>query len=213
MTDERAQRIESMHKTLCNASDVFRKASPFLRSRQIISPSLGQLGLHLGSLVSTDRGLDLVTYFVVDPQTRFAISMGNTKDVALSMARDVVQVAGPARICAWSTQYHKDCHAVVVAQREQFEAQRQAQEAETQVVRSIPRPRRQIFEKAGGACHYCKTVLTLDGKWHIEHKLPKALGGDNHPDNLTAACPSCNLKKRDLTDTEFLQQIEGGSRT
>lgn len=68
----------------------------------------------------------------------------------------------------------------------------------------VSRRRREIFNKSAGHCHYCGATLTLDGKWHIEHKLPGALGGDNDPENLTAACVHCNLAKRDRTDVEFI---------
>lgn len=74
-------------------------------------------------------------------------------------------------------------------------------------VKSIPRRRKQIFEASEGKCHYCATVLTLDGKWHIEHKMPKALGGSNERTNLVASCVPCNLAKRDTTDVEFKEKL------
>ena len=51
----------------------------------------------------------------------------------------------------------------------------------------------------GDPCCYCgKPMQVLD---HIE---PIALGGLHDPDNLTAACRSCNAKKRSMTLLGFL---------
>lgn len=63
--------------------------------------------------------------------------------------------------------------------------------------------RRQVFDASGGKCAYCDTALQLDGKWHIDHRMPRALMGSDEPTNLTAACVPCNLAKRDRTDIEF----------
>lgn len=71
---------------------------------------------------------------------------------------------------------------------------------------SIPKRRREIFDKSQGKCHYCATPLTLDGKWHIEHMQPKALLGPNDKSNLVASCVPCNMKKRDMTAEEFIAQ-------
>ena len=93
------------------------------------------------------------------------------------------------------------------------EAARQAELAETRVKRSadaaarpksVPKRRREIFEKSGGKCHYCGVALALDGAWHIEHMQPKALLGSNQKSNLVASCVPCNSKKRDMTAEEFI---------
>lgn len=70
--------------------------------------------------------------------------------------------------------------------------------------RPIGRRRRAIFEKGEGRCHYCAAPLTLDGLWHVEHRMPKALGGTNEPVNLVPSCAPCNFQKRDRTDIEFI---------
>ena len=41
-------------------------------------------------------------------------------------------------------------------------------------------------------CSYCGGTCE-----HIDHIEPSAAGGSNHWDNLTAACASCNQRKRD----------------
>lgn len=68
----------------------------------------------------------------------------------------------------------------------------------------VSRRRREIFGKSKGCCHYCKAVLTLDGKWHVEHMVPRGLGGADDLLNLVAACEGCNLQKSDRTALEFV---------
>jgi 5-methylcytosine-specific restriction endonuclease McrA len=72
----------------------------------------------------------------------------------------------------------------------------------------VPRRRAEIFERSQGKCHYCGEVLTLDGKWHVEHQFPRALGGGNGSLNLVAACVRCNLAKSDRTAIEFMVDQE-----
>ena len=45
--------------------------------------------------------------------------------------------------------------------------------------KAVPKRRRAVFDKSHGRCHYCCTPLTLDGKWHVEHMLPRALDGSD----------------------------------
>lgn len=73
--------------------------------------------------------------------------------------------------------------------------------------RKVGKRARAVFESSDGKCHYCATVLTLDGRWHIEHKLPRALFGTSEQSNLVAACAPCNHAKRDKTDIEFIALI------
>lgn len=70
--------------------------------------------------------------------------------------------------------------------------------------KKVPRRRLAIFNASEGKCHYCSTPLDLHGKWHIEHKMPKALMGGNERSNLVASCAPCNWQKRDKTDLEFI---------
>jgi len=49
-----------------------------------------------------------------------------------------------------------------------------------------------VFKRDGYACTYCgDEPETL----HCDHIIPLARGGLNEFDNLTAACPPCNLDK------------------
>lgn len=63
-----------------------------------------------------------------------------------------------------------------------------------------PRLRQQIFERDGKVCAYCETT---DGPFHIDHIRPRSLGGSDDPENLTVACATCNLSKRDKTLEEW----------
>lgn len=78
---------------------------------------------------------------------------------------------------------------------------------------SVSRRRLEVFERSHGRCHYCAAALTLDGAWHVEHQLPRALGGGDDVLNLVAACVRCNLRKGDKTGLEFIcQSAERASR-
>jgi len=56
---------------------------------------------------------------------------------------------------------------------------------------TVPAKRRAIIIAAhGGACHYCGGVAT-----HVDHIVPRALGGSDDLKNLIAACRACNLRK------------------
>lgn len=55
---------------------------------------------------------------------------------------------------------------------------------------------RLVAERAGHRCEYCRMHQSLQGAtFHIEHILPRSLGGTDSADNLALACPSCNLHK------------------
>ena len=57
---------------------------------------------------------------------------------------------------------------------------------------------RQVEERAGGRCEYCRMHQALQGAtFHVEHVRPRAEGGSDDLDNLAWACPGCNLKKSD----------------
>lgn len=78
--------------------------------------------------------------------------------------------------------------------------------------KSIPaRVKKMIYRRSGGRCWYCGDQLVRHGFFHgeIDHVRPIALGGDNDPDNLVAACHSCNSAKGDKTLSAF-RKIRGG---
>ena len=50
-------------------------------------------------------------------------------------------------------------------------------------------------------CYWCETALGDDA--HPDHYVPLARGGSNWPENIVAACPSCNLSRQDKMPDEF----------
>ena len=59
-----------------------------------------------------------------------------------------------------------------------------------------------LKNKYNNKCVYCgKDCSNL---YHIEHKIPLSKGGTNRIDNLAISCPTCNYKKNDKTDLEFI---------
>lgn len=55
-----------------------------------------------------------------------------------------------------------------------------------------------------GKCVYCK--VSLDEGYHIDHIMPVAKGGGNHPENLQLLCPACNLAKSAKLPHVFAQE-------
>lgn len=58
-------------------------------------------------------------------------------------------------------------------------------------------------------CYYCDNKCS---ELTIEHILPLSRGGTHTKDNITLACKSCNLKKGNKTEVEFLEfnkQLKG----
>lgn len=60
--------------------------------------------------------------------------------------------------------------------------------------------RRLVTARAGGACEYCRLVELATGTtFHIEHVVPKSLGGETVLSNLALSCSGCNLAKGERT--------------
>lgn len=56
--------------------------------------------------------------------------------------------------------------------------------------------RRLVIQRAAGRCEYCG--LSQEGqeaRFHIDHVLPVAAGGQTITENLALACVSCSLRK------------------
>lgn len=53
-----------------------------------------------------------------------------------------------------------------------------------------------VERRAAGRCEYCCMHQALQGAtFHVEHVIPRCLGGLTEIANLAWACPSCNLHK------------------
>jgi len=61
--------------------------------------------------------------------------------------------------------------------------------------------RERIFSRDGRVCQICGTD---EGEMHIDHIIPRKVGGDHSLDNLRVLCKSCNLRKGALNDGVFL---------
>lgn len=59
---------------------------------------------------------------------------------------------------------------------------------------------RAVRSRADGRCQYCLMHESLQGAtFHVEHIIPQSKGGDSSLENITLACPGCNLHKADKT--------------
>ena len=60
---------------------------------------------------------------------------------------------------------------------------------------------REVEQRAAGRCEYCRMHQSLQGAtFHVEHVVPRCLGGPSDYTNLAWACPSCNLHKSNRVD-------------
>lgn len=58
--------------------------------------------------------------------------------------------------------------------------------------------RRLVVARAGGSCEYCRLLQDASGvTFHIEHVLPRSMGGQTVLSNLALSCLGCNLSKAD----------------
>ena len=58
-----------------------------------------------------------------------------------------------------------------------------------------------VVARAGGVCEYCRLLEAATGvTFHLEHVVPRSLGGETSLDNLALSCPGCNLAKADRVD-------------
>jgi 5-methylcytosine-specific restriction endonuclease McrA len=136
--------------------------------------------------------LHAVQFMVVGVRTGVVLSIADDKPSALSQARQMLRAAN-------------DTGQNVALASEQLPLWTPDDlPATDSPSRRISRRRRAIFENSNGKCHYCGTALALEEPWHVEHQLPRALGGSDDRLNLVAACVECNLAKGDRTAIEFL---------
>lgn len=170
--------------------------APGIRYRPIFGGIFGKAGRYsLATMPAVSNGLHAVRYMVMDARAGAVLSVAETKLDALAGARRLLQAAASvARDAA-------NDHAWQQAPLWPDDGQ-PAQAGSP--VKPVAKRRRDIFEKCLGRCHYCSKPLSLNGKWHVEHMLPRALGGTDDGCNLVAACPPCNLAKRDRTAVEFV---------
>lgn len=56
------------------------------------------------------------------------------------------------------------------------------------------RLRYEVLRRDNHACRYCGAAAP-DVKLNVDHVIPQALGGPDHPTNLVTACTDCNAGK------------------
>lgn len=149
----------------------------------------------LASMPCVSRGLHATRYMVVEPQAGAVLSVAEDKVEALAGARRILSATSEIQAASEPE-----------PEPEQLKMWPEWDEPEPleSPPKAVSRRRREIFEKSEGKCHYCSASLRVDGAWHVEHMMPKALGGSDDMVNLVAACVPCNLGKSDRTAIEFV---------
>ena len=166
--------------------------APMLR-KPLIGGVFGQVGeFELATQVTVASGLHSLRVLVIQPRAGRVLAIADTKTDALASARRVLR------------------STVAANDEPQWVQPLLWSDTDLSVVscepppRAVSKRRRGIFLRSGGCCHYCGTPLRLDGEWHIEHQLSKALGGNDDAINLVASCTPCNLRKGPLSALEFI---------
>ena len=165
--------------------------SPRMLQRPLYGGAFGDGLYSLATLPTISNGLHAVRFMVIEPRAGSVLSVSHDKLEALALARRHLHLVTPQR-----------------AANDELWTQEALWPALTPPAvpkpRRVSRRRREVFERSDGRCHYCRSVLTLDGRWHVEHMVPRALGGEDGAANLVAACAPCNLAKGDRTALEFV---------
>jgi len=160
--------------------------------RPIMGGPFGQGEFELATQSLISNGLHAVRFMVIQPRAGRVLAIAESKTEALAGARRVLRATAAANdeVPRWvQPTLWSDADLSVVSDPPP---------------RPVSRRRHDVFVRSGGCCHYCGTPLRLDGAWHVEHQVPRALGGTDAPLNLVAACARCNLQKSDLTALEFV---------
>lgn len=170
-----------------------------MRHRPIYGGPFGRSGRYLlASVPCLERGLHAVRFSVLDPRSGTVLAVANDKREALDAARRRLRTVQP------------DERPRAVGQPLQGELWASSELPALAAVwsrrRKVPRRRREIYARSQGRCFYCATALQLEGDWHVEHQMPKAMGGTNEAINLVAACPCCNLGKSDRSAIEYVNE-------
>ncbi len=63
------------------------------------------------------------------------------------------------------------------------------------------------FERAGGRCEKC-TSLLLAGRFHYDHRVPDALGGEPTLENVSVLCASCHQSKTATVDVPAISKAD-----
>lgn len=162
----------------------------------------GRFELATQAIVS--GGLHAVRFMVIEPSAGLVVCIAGSKSDVLATARRALRARDDAREPPLWCQSRLWSDAELAA----VPAPAPAMPAGPRVSRR----RRQVHERSSGRCHYCGCDLKLESSsWHVEHQMPRALGGGDGMPNLVAACATCNLRKGDRSAIEFVWAV-GQSR-
>ena len=93
--------------------------------------------------------------------------------------------------------------------REEERANRPKRQAFTATERAVVRDA--LYKKQQGRCIACRRKMPKD-VFHIDHILPVAEGGTNEVRNLQLLCPTCNTRKGQRDNNEFIRETRQRQR-
>jgi hypothetical protein len=168
-----------------------------LLAKPILGGAFGTAGEYaLATRALVVRGLHKLEYMVLSPRAGTVLSLADDAHTALDEARRVLAAANDGSAHAARAHVQRELWPDEVA-------------TEQLRLRHVSRRRQEVWQRGGGNCFYCGCQLDFRGKWHVEHQMPRALGGDDRAINLVPACVRCNLTKRDRSAIEFLADRRG----
>ncbi len=197
---ERDELLQQAARQMIACSHLWRDLRAVKLLRPMCGGQFGHGGFSMASVSMHVNGLHELMFSVIDDASGLVVSARGSKADAAASARVVLAALGSATFRATAEKFRAECNLIEKQSREVIE---RAMAPSVKKPPKVSRRRRQVLEDSGGACGYCGTVLMLDGKWHIDHKFPKSMGGTSERANLIAACIPCNLSKSDKTDYEF----------
>lgn len=60
---------------------------------------------------------------------------------------------------------------------------------------SMKNVRAEVWAKTDGHCWHCKKRLNPFSDFHVDHVMPRSMGGSDLIENLVPSCAACNLSK------------------
>lgn len=206
-SEEKTALLAEVEARMEAVNEALRSLMNLTLRRPIIGGPFGAGAFVLSSMPSVSNGLHCVTFMVALADPFFIVAMGSTKADALDMARMTIRNVGVRFVMSLAARYASKIEADAALARASMVDSRKSI-AQEKKGPGVSRKRKRMFEQHGGKCFYCACELDLLGSWHIDHRLPRAMGGDNSSENLALACSTCNLSKGDKTDVEFMATIE-----
>lgn len=99
------------------------------------------------------------------------------------------------KVSVYSKQYHK-ANPIIKRVSEENRRAKKLQSGQSFTKENII----DLFNKQDGQCVYCKKELI---EYHIDHIKPLSKGGSNGINNLQLLCPTDNIRKNNLSDSEY----------